>query len=378
MAIYHCHFKIISRKSGASVVASVAYRAGEKITSEYDGRITNAIAYRSGEKIGNQQDGKSFDYTNKRGIVHTEILLPKNAPKEYLDRATLWNAVETKEKRRDAQLARECEISLPVELNADEQKELVMEYIQKNFVDKGICADIAIHDKKDGNPHAHVMLTMRDVDENGFGKKRAEEQGINGYMQRHKRIKEWRKEWAGVCNKHLEMRGFSARIDHRTLEAQGIDREPKRYMGLGYKHKKSFELTERFRGEGEPLLNSSEIRKIERQINQLELFKNNLQDTQKKIEVLRQKRIRAKDRIEIDRQIFFLEKSVERDIAEIERKIEQMNRDSIRPPLSGEHPSRGQPDRSDHPARLRPTREHPSREPPSRKRGFLLDLMREI
>jgi len=342
MAIYHYHFQIIGRKSGRSVVASVAYRAGEKIKNEYDGRITNAIAYRSGEIIDNQQDDKTFDYTHKRGIVYTEILLPENAPREYFDLSTFCNAIEMKEKRRDAQLVRECEISLPVEFNTDEQIELVRDYIQNKFVDKGVCAHISIHDKKDGNPHAHVILTMRDVDENGFGKRRAEEQGVNGYMKRHQRIKEWRKEWADVCNKHLEMKGFSVRIDHRTLEAQGIDREPKKYMGLNYKHKKSLEMTERLRGEGELLLTNPEIKKIKRQIERLEAVKTKLAINHKNIDELRRNRT-SKNQAETDEQIFYLNKSSESIVTQIEREIEQLDRISIKPPR--ERPSREKPNR---------------------------------
>ena len=157
MAIYHLSIKIFSRgKGGKSAVAAAAYRAGEKIFCEYDGRMN--------------------DYTRKGGVVHTEILLPEYAPVEFKDRAILWNAVERVEKAENAQLAREVEFSLPVELTLAQNKSLVREYVKHNFVDKGMCADICIHDKDDGNPHAHVLLTMRPFNEDGsWGNKQRKE-----------------------------------------------------------------------------------------------------------------------------------------------------------------------------------------------------------
>ena len=145
IAIYHCSIKIIGRGSGKSAVSAAAYRAGEKITNEYDGII--------------------HDYTRKGGIVHTEILLPDNAPLEYTDRTALWNAVEKIEKAKNSQLAREIEVALPVELTREQNINLVREYVKQNFVDNGMCADVCVHDKNDGNPHAHIMLTMRPFNE---------------------------------------------------------------------------------------------------------------------------------------------------------------------------------------------------------------------
>jgi len=145
MAIYHLQIKIISRGKGKSAVAATAYRAGEKIKNEYD--------------------GMEHDYTRKGGIVHTEILLPANAPPEYADRTDLWNAVEKTEKAKNSQLARELEIALPKELSLLQNKALVRDYVKTHFVEHGMCADIAIHDTGGGNPHAHIMLTMRPFNE---------------------------------------------------------------------------------------------------------------------------------------------------------------------------------------------------------------------
>ena len=148
MAIYHCSIKIIKRSQGRSAVAAAAYRSGENLINEWD--------------------GMTHDYTRKGGVVHTEILLPMYAPLAFQDRSALWNSVEKIEKSRNAQLAREIEIALPVELNRKEQIGLIRDYAQNTFVSMGMCADVAIHDKGDGNPHAHILLTMRPIKEGRF------------------------------------------------------------------------------------------------------------------------------------------------------------------------------------------------------------------
>lgn len=155
MAIYHCSCNVISRSNGRSAVGASAYRSGEKLTNEYDG-ITH-------------------DYTRKGGVVYSEIMLPQNAPTEWNDRSNLWNAVEKIEKSSNAQLSREYNIALPRELSRAEQIKLTQTIAQENFVSKGQCVDIAIHDKEDGNPHAHIMTTMRPIDENGKWESKAEQ-----------------------------------------------------------------------------------------------------------------------------------------------------------------------------------------------------------
>ena len=145
MSIYHCSIKIISRSGGRSAVASAAYR--------------------SGEKLYNDETGIIHDFTYKVGVIMNEIILPENAPERYHDREILWNEVQQVEKRSDAQFAREIEVALPIEMSREEQIECTRKYIKENFVDKGMIADWALHDKTDGNPHAHIMLTMRGIDE---------------------------------------------------------------------------------------------------------------------------------------------------------------------------------------------------------------------
>ena len=203
MAIYHCCVKIIGRSSGRSSVAAAAYRAGQKMT--------------------NERDGITHDYTRKIGVAHSEIMLPSHAPSEYNDRAQLWNAVEKIERRLDSQTAREVEVALPIEFSLDDNIQLVRNYIADNFTDKGMCADYSIHDNAN-NPHAHILLTMRDVSPSGFENKNRDWNNKN-------LLEQWRENWANECNRALVEMGVQSRIDHRSLEAQGVERMPTIHVG---------------------------------------------------------------------------------------------------------------------------------------------------
>ena len=232
MAIYHCKVGIISRSTGRSSVGAAAYRAGECLT--------------------NERDGITHDYTRKGGVTHSEIMTPDNAPEWAKDREKLWNEVEKAEKSVDAQLCREVEVALPAELTPEQQRELVRDYVKENFVDHGMIADVAIHDKGDGNPHAHVLLTMREVDREGNWQQKCKkkyELDKDGNKQRlpsgnykcrkvetndwnkKESLERWRSGWEKTANRHLERAGHETRIDHRSLEAQGIDREPQIHEG---------------------------------------------------------------------------------------------------------------------------------------------------
>jgi len=204
MAIYHMSAKAISRSTGRSATGAAAYRAGERITDE--------------------RTGLTFDYGKKSGVDHTEIIAPTNAPEWVNDRARLWNAVEQGEKRKDAQVCREVEVALPVELSPEKQLELVRGFARSQFVDVGMVADIAMHHTTSPTPHAHIMLTMRDIGSNGFGQK-------NRDWNSKERLEQWREQWANHLNQALERDGHAARVDHRTLEAQGIDRIPQPKLG---------------------------------------------------------------------------------------------------------------------------------------------------
>jgi Ti-type conjugative transfer relaxase TraA len=208
MAIYHLHVKVIGRKSGASAVASAAYRSASRLR---DDRLE-----------------RSHDFSHKRGVVHSEVMLPEDAPEAWSDREQLWNDVEAFEVRKDAQLAREVEFALPREMTQAQGIELARDFVQAEFVDQGMIADLNVHwdMAEDGRPkpHAHVMLTMRSVDENGFGPKVRD-------WNRTEMVERWRERWAELANERLAELDIDARIDHRNLEAQGIALEPQSQIG---------------------------------------------------------------------------------------------------------------------------------------------------
>ena len=215
LTIYYFDGNIIGRSSGRSSVGAAAYRSGEKLRSHAVG----AAAYRSGDELRGDDGEIIHDYTRKGGVIHSEIMLPQNAPPQYKNRQTLWNTVEASEKRKDAQLAREIIVALQREFDLQEHIEVWREYIGENFVEKGMNADFSIHDKGDGNPHAHIMLTTRHVTPDGFGFK-------NTNWNDNKLFLEWRKNWADVNNRKFEEKGLAERIDHRSYKSRGIDREP--------------------------------------------------------------------------------------------------------------------------------------------------------
>ena len=233
IAIYHCSIKIVSRGKGKSAVAAAAYRSGEKLTNEWD--------------------GLTHDYTKKGGVVHSEILLPAHAPPAFSDRSTLWNSVELSEKSNNAQLAREVEIALPVELSREEQTRLVRDYCSSQFVSKGMVADFNLHDTGGGNPHAHILLTMRPLDEKGAWLPKSKKEYVldeNGekirlpsgrYKTRkvdlmdwnnRENAEVWRRAWADLANEFLAQNNRPERIDHRSYERQGIDQIPTVHVGV--------------------------------------------------------------------------------------------------------------------------------------------------
>lgn len=276
MAIYHLEAKIISRGTGRSAVAAAAYMGCDVITNEYDG-ITH-------------------DYTRKGGLVWEHIFLPSQAPPEWADRGTLWNAVERAEKTKDSRLARELIVAFPVELPAEEWKAILTEYITERFVSDGMCADVAIHDTDGHNPHAHILLTVRPLHQDGTWQHKTEKEYLcvrNGeergftaqeYLQTQRegwekqypykkdgrkvflppskaigldriskhpksttygrqnptsarwnseeQLVTWRAAWADVVNQHLEKAQQPERIDHRSFADQGIDLKPTIHEGV--------------------------------------------------------------------------------------------------------------------------------------------------
>jgi Ti-type conjugative transfer relaxase TraA len=208
MAIYHFSAKVISRASGSSALAAAAYRSASRL---HDERL-----------------GRSHDFSNKAGVIHSEVLLPDGAPEQFRDRAVLWNAVEAAELRKDAQLAREIEFALPRELDREEGIRLARDFVEREFVSRGMCADLNVHWDigADGEPkpHAHVMLSMREVGADGFGAKVRD-------WNRTALLQHWRERWGTHVNERLASLDIDARIDHRSLEAQGIGLEPQHKIG---------------------------------------------------------------------------------------------------------------------------------------------------
>ena len=228
----HNEISIVQRSHRQSAVAAAAYQSGEKLFCEYDQEVKH--------------------YPEKRGIVHNEILLPANAPPEYTDRNTLWNSAEAIEKQWNSQLARRWVLSIPREIPPDQYAALVRDFCRQQFVSKGMCVDFAIHDKGDGNPHAHVMLTMRAMDERGKWlpkSRKVYELDKNGERiklpsGRWKSHKEdtvdwndrkygeiWRHEWEVIQNRYLEANNRPERVDLRSYERQGLDIIPTVHEG---------------------------------------------------------------------------------------------------------------------------------------------------
>lgn len=256
MAVYRLSASIVSRGAGRSAIAAAAYRAADVIVEHTQAfsQALAAAAYRAGAVLtqDGERDGKAaaglvHDYSRKQGVVHSEILAPAAAPVWMHDRERLWNAVEASEKRQDAQLARELQLALPRELGHQQQLDLVRGFAQAQLVARGMVVDLALHDTKardgDRQPHAHLLLTMRSLDQGsrtGFGNK---DRSWNSKTL----LQGWRANWAEHVNRALEEAQRPERVDHRTLEAQreealqrgdwdraaALDREPEPKLGPG-------------------------------------------------------------------------------------------------------------------------------------------------
>ena len=228
------HFKItiVKRSQGQSAVAGAAYQSGERLFSEYD--------------------QKTKFYNKKKELVHAEIMLPSHALPGYADRATLWNAVEAVENQWNSQLARRIVLAFPVEVPKEQYLSMIKEFCQEQFVSKGMIADFAIHDKGDGNPHAHILLTLRAIDEHGKWLPKArkvydlDENGerirlASGNWKCHKEntvdwndqkyAEVWRHGWETITNRYLEAAGRPERVDLRSFERQGIQQIPTVHLG---------------------------------------------------------------------------------------------------------------------------------------------------
>lgn len=206
MAIYHLTATVISRARGQSIAAAAAYRSGSALRDERYGGVHN--------------------YSRNRPSTHAEIMAPAGAPAWVHDRETLWNRVEAAERRKDAQLARAIDISLPAELSAAENLALVRDFVAQEFVSQGMIADFSLRRSDPQNPHVHILLTLRESTTTGFGPKAR-------HWNRKSSLFEWRQAWAERANQHLARAGHEVRIDHRTLEAQQSELTPARQLGVG-------------------------------------------------------------------------------------------------------------------------------------------------
>ncbi|AGU73081.1 MobQ family relaxase [Streptococcus constellatus subsp. pharyngis] len=232
---FHFSISMISRGKSKSAVASAAYISCEKLTNEWDGVI--------------------HDYHNKKGLLHSEIFLSENVPKKFQDRSFLWNSVELNEKASNAQLARNFIIALPKELSFEENKNLITDFIQENFVSKGMIADLAIHDESsegNNNVHAHIMTTLRPINEKGLWQPKSKKEYVldetgekiklksGNYKTRKVELtdwndkgnaEKWRESFASLCNRYLEKNNLEKRVDHRSFERQGKEEIPTIHLG---------------------------------------------------------------------------------------------------------------------------------------------------
>lgn len=238
MDVISLHVDIVSRRAGRSAVQMAAYCSRGKLYSDYT--------------------GKSYDYTDRHDLVYHEVMLPNSAPDIFHNSEILWNNVEITEKNKNARLARTVIIALPRELNHDSHIKMIRQYAQESFVQHGMCADISIHDKGDGNPHAHILLTTRSLNRNGEWMCKQRKNYLldkNGnrlrdpITQQYKlgksiktndwdspdRIEEWRKGWAEICQSWFKQYSISKEITHMSYARQGIDREPTIHLGAKVK-----------------------------------------------------------------------------------------------------------------------------------------------
>ena len=237
MALFHLSVTQTKRSAGQSAIASAAYRAGERLYSEYYGEYS--------------------DYTRKGGVICSDILLPSHAPPEYADRQTLWNAVEKAERGKNAQLAYSFDIALQNEFSLEENIALARQFLLENFVSRGMVVDFAVHqpDREDGgipNPHFHVLCPIRPIEQNGkwgLKQRRVYELDEDGNRIRDQNgefvfnavpttdwgspetLEHWREAWAEMCNAKFAEKGLDVRIDHRSYERQGVELLPTVHEG---------------------------------------------------------------------------------------------------------------------------------------------------
>jgi len=225
MASYHLNVEIVSRGKANSITAVFAYTGGEKLRDDYE--------------------GKTHDRSYRQDVIYKEILLPEGAPHRFLDRQTLVNAIDASEKRSDSQMARSIKIALPNELSFEENIALTKEFVTENFIDIGMCADIAIHEglldesrkpinieavhERQNNPHAHIIVPFRTLGKDGFHKTKTQ----GRYMNNPSFLVMWRQRWAELQNREFIRLGLPIRVSHESNATRGITQEPTAHIGAG-------------------------------------------------------------------------------------------------------------------------------------------------
>ncbi|MDS3573829.1 MobQ family relaxase [Streptococcus pneumoniae] len=271
----HTHVDIVARSKGASVIAKAAYNARDKLKDEYY--------------------GKTHDYSKKDDLVFSKIFLPEHIPKEFSNREYLWNEVEKIEKSKNSQLARNLLFTLPRELNEKDRIKLISEFIAENFTSKGMIADCNIHNPmasdNEEQPHAHILLTLREIDEKGKWKPKSRKEYIldeNGekiklksgnYKSRKVNLndwnepdkaKEWRENFSKKANEYLARNNIQKRIDPRTFEEQGREELPQVHLGTGsYQMEKKGIQTERGNQNRKIIVFNLEFKKLKAELSKL-------------------------------------------------------------------------------------------------------------
>lgn len=238
MEVISLHIGTISRREGRSSVQMAAYCSRSKMLDE--------------------RTGKTYNYTKRSDLVHHEVMLPDHAPNTFLNSEVLWNSVEEVERSRNARLARVIIAALPKELDTKTHVAMVQQYAQEHFVQRGMCVDVSVHDKGDGNPHAHILLTTRPLDSVGRWMDKQhrnyllDENGeriFDPVKRRYKlgrsikthdwdnpdRVQEWRAGWATACNAQFRQHGIDKEVSCLSYAKQGVDREPTKHLGAKVK-----------------------------------------------------------------------------------------------------------------------------------------------
>ncbi|MEZ4677270.1 MAG: MobQ family relaxase [Caldilineaceae bacterium] len=217
------HFAVqnISRGGGKKATAAAAYRTGSRL--RHQPSTVARAAYRSGESLRDAKLGRTFDFRRKERVDYTHLHVHQHRPAWAVEREAVWNGIESIERRKDARLAKDITAALPRTLTLEQHIALVEEFVTREFVSRGLIADIAIHNKKarDGgeNPHVHIMITTRRITPEGFGKKDRE-------LDKQETLERWRKSYEEICNRHLEEAGSEQRVSLKSFKERGIDQIP--------------------------------------------------------------------------------------------------------------------------------------------------------